>query len=32
VYGIIEVEKAFIGPQLFGPVWTPGRSLNPSQA
>jgi magnesium-transporting ATPase (P-type) len=22
VYGIIEVEKAFVGPRLFGPVWT----------
>lgn len=23
VYGIIEMEKAFVGPLLFGPVWTP---------
>jgi cation-transporting ATPase F len=23
VYGIIEVEKALVGPLLFGPVWTP---------
>ena len=32
VYGIIEVEKAYVGPQLFGPAWTAGYSPSSSQA